>query len=165
MIYNHIISYLNENQILDHNQSGFRAKYSTGKTVAKLTDDICLNLNQGQATIATYIDPRKAFDMINHSILINKLPLLGFRDEATAWVQTYLNNRQQLTIDNNISSTLLLVNCGVPQGSTLAPLLFLMYINDIGKAILDSKFLLYADDTVIQNITHATHLMVQKFHG
>ena len=161
IIYRQIIDYLNANNILDVNQSGIRAKHSTGATVAKLTDDICININNNQPTIATFIDLRKAFDTINHSILIKKLPHFGFQDNATKWIENYLYNRKQLTIANNIKSSLLPVTCGVPQGSTLGPLLFLLYINDIGKAIKHCKYLLYADDTVLYTATNDLTLTSQ----
>ena len=134
---------------MDVNQSGFRAKHSTGATVAKLTDDICININNSQPTIATLIDLRKAFDTINHSILIKKLPHFGFQDNATKWIENYLCNRKQLTTANNIKSSLLSVTYGVPQGSILGSSLFLLYINDIGKAIKHCNYLLYADDIVL----------------
>ena len=110
------------------------------------------------------------FDMINHTILIKKLPHLAFNIDALRWIENYLVNRKQLTIANNIKAPLLTVSCVVPQGSTL---LFLLYINDIGKTIKHSNYLLYADDTVLytseQDLTlanqymNADHQLVQRW--
>ena len=91
----------------------------------------------------------KAFHIIYHDILLMKLAKLGFNRETIAWCSSYLSTRSQQTIANNTKSDRLAITCGVPQGSILGPLLFLIYINDIGTCLKNSKYHLYADDTVI----------------
>ena len=96
------------------------------------------------------IDLSKAFDTVDHVILLKKLFCYGFQDLPFAWCESYLNNREQVVFSNNIlSNNLEELSYGVPQGSVLGPLFFLLYINDINSAISSSHFHLYADDTII----------------
>ena len=118
-----------------------------------LTDDILMGLNDKKYTIAAFIDLKKAFDTINHNILVRKLPHFGLDENLIAWVTNYLTNRVQKCTVNGHTSEEQPITCGVPQGSILGPLLFLLFINDIDVNFVHSKVLLYADDTVI----YATH--------
>ena len=135
--------------LLNQNQGGFRKKRSTISTTAKFTDDILLGINEKQYTVASFIDLKKAFDTINHQILIKKLPHFGININARSWITNYLENRKQKCTVNVKTSCKLDITRGVPQGSILGPLLFLLYINDIDQDLLHSKVQLYADDTVI----------------
>ena len=92
---------------------------------------------------------KKAFDTVDHSILVKKLEKMGIRGKLLKWIENYLFGRVQKTICNNKLSNRSNVICGVPQGSILGPLLFLVYINDINDIFKNAKFQLYADDTVI----------------
>ena len=114
--------------------------------ITAIHEKILENVDNSKHTISIYLDLSKAFDSVNHSILLNKLEHYGIRGTALDFFQSYLTNRQQFTIVNGEKSELLTVICGVPQGSTLGPLLFLLYINDLASA---SKFFvsLFADDT------------------
>ena len=149
LIQSQTMVYLEENDVLDVNQGGFRKNNSTTSTTAAMLDDIYTNINNQQLTYSIFIDFRKAFDSINHKILLKKLAKLGFHPETILWYQNYLTNRTQYTVVDDTRSSLLGVNCGVPQGSVLGPMLFLLFINDLGSAIKHSLYKLYADDTVL----------------
>ena len=143
------MAYLENNDILDVNQGGFRKNNSTTATTSSLLDDIYKNMNNKQLSYSIFIDFRKAFDSINHEILLKKLENLGFVNSSINWFQDYLTNRTQYTVVNGLDSSLLDINCGVPQGSVLGPMLFLLFINDLSFSIKSSGYKLYADDTVL----------------
>ena len=123
--------YLEQNKLLNEFQGGFRKGHSTIGTVADLTDDILLNINDNKCTLVTFIDFRKAFDTVNHPILLRKLELLRIHPHVIKWLEDYLRGRKQCTIANNCTSEDEAVVCGVPQGSIIGPLLFMIYVNDI----------------------------------
>ena len=99
--------------------------------------------------IGIFLDLSKAFDTLNHAILIRKLQSYGIRGQALSWFKDYLSNRKQYVTFNGTDSCLLAISCGVPQGSSLGPLLFLLYVNDICNASPLLSFILFADDTNI----------------
>ena len=149
IVHKKIAGFLEFNNLLCEHQGGFRKGFSTVSTIADLTDDIFGAINRGETTLAAFIDLRKAFDTVDLAILKNKLEELGIRGEMLRWCDNYLTNRFQRTVANNIVSDELPTTCGVPQGSVLGPLFFLVYINDVIKMLGDCKVKLYADDTVI----------------
>ena len=128
---------------------GFRKGYSTLSTIADLTDELYDQINQGMTTLATFIDLRKAFDTVNLSILKSKLERAGIRGNSLFWCTDYLAGRKQRTVANGITSKFLPVTCGVPQGSVLGPLFFLIYVNDLDAVLHDCNVKLYADDTIL----------------
>ena len=144
-----LITFLERNRILYCHQYGFRKFYSTLLALIEMTDLIKRFLDEKQYVIGIFIDFRKAFDTVNHDILLDKLECYGIWGHANKFFRSYLTNRRQYTLVNGIKSNYGYVICGVPQGSVLGPLLFLLYINDIKYAIGCDNVKLFADDTFL----------------
>ena len=117
--------------------------------MTELVANIINGFEKKQYTLATFLDLSKASDTIHHNILLNKLQFYGIRGLPLQWFQSYLTNREQYVECKNIQSSRHKINCGVPQGSVLGPLLFIIYMNDIQTTLTDSKGILFADDTTI----------------
>ena len=150
IVHSKLLQFFDENNTLCDQQNGFRPNRSTMDSIVNLTNDIFTSINNGDVTLAAFVDFKKAFDTVNHNILLEKLNYMGVRRQTLKWIKSYLDNRVQRTISNNIFSDLDTIKCGVPQGSILGPLFFLVYINDIKNIITkEYKYQLYADDTVI----------------
>lgn len=147
VIQQQMMSFLSKNNLLSKAQYGFLPKKSTMDAIIKLTEEI-YNMNNNKLTSCVYIDMRKAFDTVNHTILLNKLFTLGFRGSAFLWFNSYLKSRATITIANDKLFVISLNPDGVPQGSNLGPPLFIIYENDKEDAIKNSIVILYADDTV-----------------
>ena len=143
IIHDRMRHHLEFNNYLDIKQGGFRKNNSTINTVAYLTNDIFNKINEREITIATYIDT------VNHNILLKKLEKLGFQGNLFKLLKNYLTNRKQSTTANGYTSEEEGVSCGVPQGSTVGPLMYIIYVNDIISSIRNCKYYLYADDTII----------------
>lgn len=141
-LYNHVIS----NKLLTPFQSGFIKGDSTINQLTFLYNDISKALDEGKEVRAVFCDISKAFDRVWHQGLLYKLSSLGIQGSLLQWFSSYLADRKQRVIVSNTSSTLLNINAGVPQGSILGPLLFLIYINDIVTDI-EANIRLFADDT------------------
>ena len=142
-------SYLQDNKLLSPFQFGFRPKSSTEIALVDFTDSILENMDRGLFTGVVSIDLTKAFDTVDHGILYDKLKRAGFADTSVNWLESYLTNRTQVTAVGNIYSSAKSVHIGVPQGSVLGPLLFIIYVNDLPSCIKHCNVSLYADDTVI----------------
>ena len=142
------MEYLTDSKILHKYQSGFRRNHSTDTCLSYLTDKIVTSFDSGLLTGMILIDLQKAFDTINHDILLKKMSLAGFSCQSITWFESYLSNRRfQVNIKNKYSNVAN-INCGVPQGSILGPLLFLLYVNDMPQAV-DCELFLYADDSCL----------------
>ena len=148
-VHTQLLRHLNINNILTDFQNGFRKNHSTIDTIFKYTTDLQLNKNNNLHTIALYIDFKKAFDTVNHKLLIDKLKDMKIENKVLKWIKSYLNNRNQTTRIGSVTSSSKNVCTGVPQGSILGPLFFLCYINDITQICNNTNILLYADDTVL----------------
>ena len=155
------MDYLESNHLLSEYQFGFRKNRSTETATVLFTDEIRKAMNNGLLTGAIYIDLSKAFDTISHSILIDTLPQYGITGKAKNWLCDYLFARSQLVSYQNEISPAQPIFCGVPQGSILGPLLFIIYYNNAVNTLKKSKILIYADDTVIY-FSHSNIKVIQK---
>ena len=147
LIYNRMVHYLDSYNILCHQQFGFRKGYSTSMALIRLSDQLFTAIDNKKFTIGIFLDLSKAFDTVNHEILFTKLEHYGFRGIVLDWMKSYFINRKQFVQYNNHCSDLKEISCGIPQGSILGPLLFLLYINDICNVSQILEVILFADDT------------------
>ena len=141
------MDFINKHNILYNHQYGFRPQHSTALALLHLVDQISSSIDNKQLCAGVFLDLSKAFDTVNHRILMDKLYHYGFRGHAFNWIQDYLNNRKQFVEFKGELSEYQTVRCGIPQGSILGPLLFILYINDIQHSSNLLKFILFADDT------------------
>ena len=151
VIYDQTYSYFQNNVIFYSSQYGFRQGHSSEYAALELIDKITQHLDRNKTPINFYLDLSKAFDTLDHSILIHKLKFYGIKGTALQLFQSYLSNRLQC-VEYDIMSDTLEISTGVPQGSVLGPLLFLIYINDIAKSSDSFDFICYADDTTLSSI-------------
>lgn len=147
IVYQQVYDFLNQNSILPPCQSGFRKGHSTATTLLKICNDILKARDHKELTALILLDFSKAFDTINHELLCCKLKYFGFDGISVSFFQSFLNNRlQKVQVNNNWSDSKELIN-GVPQGSILGPLLFIIYTSDLSRNLEYSKCHFYADDT------------------
>ena len=142
-----LMQFWNRNNVLYDYQFGFREHHSTSLALIEVTDKIYKELDDGNFAAGIYIDLQKAFDTVDHNILLDKLYNCGIRGTPHKLLKDYLSNRLQYTVNGVSKSSMQLINCGVPQGSVLGPILFLIYVNDISNATDLTVPRLFADDT------------------
>ncbi len=147
LIHKRLHGFITKLDLLHNAQFGFRSNRSSFMAIIEAYNNIISNLDNKKHTLGIFLDLSKAFDTINHSILLDKLNHYGVRGEAFEWFRNYLNDRSQFVSFNNYKSSQLKIDCGVPQGSILGPLLFILYLNDIVFSSNFFKFIIYADDT------------------
>ena len=147
IMYNRLINFLNKNEILNKMQFGFRENHSTFMALITMLDNVSNALENGNCALGIFLDFQKAFDTVDHKIMLDKLYLYDIRGVAHQWFSSYLSDRKQSVIYDGYSSSLKTITCGVPQGSILGPLLFLIYINDLTCVSDFFKPILFADDT------------------
>ena len=143
------MDYINNYNILNEKQFGFRPKHSTNMAIIELVDKIANAVERNETTDGIFLDLSKAFDTINHDILLYKLEYYGFRGVTLDWFKSYLSNRKQFVRYQMHDSNHKIINCGVPQGSILGPLLFILYIKDIVNTTSLLELILFADDTTL----------------
>ena len=135
--------------LLADEQHGFRKNHSTLHSIEQITSFVDKKMDAKLPTAAVFIDFRKAFDCVQHPVLIQKLRNLGFSNTVLDWVSSYLTNREQRVFANDNYSDFQNITQGVPQGSVLGPLFYIIYANDIAQIVKNCKIAMYADDTVM----------------
>ena len=159
-VYNQIVYHLESHRLLDRRQHGFRKDHSTSTAISELIQFIYNSLDKREIVGCIYVDYSKAFDTLDRSILCKKIALYGLSAGVVHWCRNYLNNRKQRVKVNGNMSECEGVTYGVPQGSILGPLFFILYVNDVISIFKENyaRIMLYADDTVI----YFSHSSVQE---
>ena len=147
LLHKRIYSFLENNNVIFENQFGFREKHCTNDAFISILEQIKTVTSKKHIAAGVFVDFEKAFDTVNHDILLNKLDHYGVRGIANNLIRSYLSDRKQFVSINGADSDVKPVHHGVPQGSVLGPLLFLLYINDLHECIKHSKTFHFADDT------------------
>lgn len=162
IIYNKLIVFIEKNSILSDHQYAFRKNLSTESALFNLTKYIANNVDKNFYCSSIFLDISKAFDSIDHKILLNKLEYYGFRGKFLNLINSYLFSRRQYVQIGNCCSSITKISKGVPQGSILGPCLFLLFINDIPSSSDISYFNIYADDTALLHADENYATLVQK---
>ena len=147
LVYTRLVSFLNRKGFFHEMQFGFRPNHSTSHATTLLIENITEAFEAKQAMVGVFLDLSKAFDSIDHDILQSKLFHYGIRGIPYDWFKSNSTNRQQQVMCQNVLSNVKYINIGVPQGSILGPLLFLIYVNDFPQCITKGKTIMFADDT------------------
>ena len=149
VVFRQVYDYFNDNNLLYKNQYGFRKKHSTELAGLEFHDKIVSDLEKGKLPFAIFLDLSKAFDTIDHEIMLHKLEYYGITGISLQWFKSYLTNRRQYVQFKDSVSSESSLTTGVPQGSILGPLLFIIYMNDIAHVTNKFHFTIYADDTTL----------------
>ena len=148
-VHDSLSRYLCENNLIYSKQSGFRKLHSTETALIRIIDELLFNLDNNCVSGMILIDYCKAFDMVDHVILLDNLHAYGLDNTSLSWFQSYLSDRRQFVSMSEKESTTSIIPHGVPQGSILGPLLFILFINDLPLHVSSANTDLYADDTTL----------------
>ena len=129
-----LYTFLNNNNFIYNLQFGFRQQYSTSPALINITENIRKSLDNGNIGCGVFVDLQKAFDTVDYQMLLAKLNYYGICGVSNDWFKSYLSHRSQYVSINRYDSAFVAINCGVPQGSVLSRLLFLLYINNLNQA-------------------------------
>ena len=163
-----LYKYMTANDLLGGKQYGFKSFHSTAIALSKTMNDWLRNIDEGNKNSGVFLDINRVFDTVNHRILLDKCECYGIKDQELNFFESYLSNRMQCCNVNGQTSSFRVITCGVSQGSTLEPLLFIIYfIYDLPLAVKDAKITLYADDTSLckafKNIKDLNETLVPAF--
>ena len=146
LVYDQLNHFLEKENIQFKHQFAFRKNYSTEQAILELTDNLKMKIDCNEVICSIFLDLTKAFDTVNHQILLQKLYRYGIRGVPLQWFKSYLGSRTQYVEIENVKLNPLTIQCGVPQGYTLGPLLFLIYINDMPNCLIRANIRTFADD-------------------
>ena len=147
LMYSRLLNFINNHKIFNKLQFGFRNNHSTFMASVFLVENLVNALDNGKCAVGIFLDFQKAFDTVDHGILLDKLYCYGIRGIAHEWFISYLSSRRQSVMYNKHESEFKMMRCGVPRGSILGPLLFLLYINNLTDVSNCFMPILFADDT------------------
>ena len=164
LICTRLTSFICKHNILSESQFGFRRNRSTDLATSYVVNKLCNDIDHNHFSIGVFLDLSKAFDTVNHAILIRKLEYYGIRGVALDLFKSYLRDRCQYVLYNSVKSMERYITCGVPQGSVLGPLLFILYINDICNTSSNITFCLFADDTSLIYTDKNVDLAIQNLN-
>ena len=154
----------NNNNLLTESQSGFRPMFSTETALLEATNEWLWNIDNNLLNGVIFLDLKKAFDTMDHAILLGKLKLYGVSSQSLNWFQSYLSDRKQKTFIDGVQSDFCNITCGIPQGSILGPLQFTIYINDLPSCNLFLKPRMYTDDTTLTTFAEDPCVLEHKMN-
>ena len=164
IVANHVIEFLDKHNILYEKQFGFRKCHSTSHAIITLVEIVSRALDSGKVIVGVFLDLKKAFDTVDHEILLDKLNSYGINNNLHAWFESYLHNRSQFVFHNNNKSETKHITHGVPQGSILGPLLFIIYVNDFSRASDLLFSIMFADDTSVFIEGHSFNEVIESLN-